>query len=351
MGLAVEIRAPNWEVEMSASPGADSMPEVSPTLHGDTFHDRSPNSRDPDRPERYRANHWWQKGEQAEYRKLMAHIFVLRKRARQLLDADSGAWAAMVRNTLSDRSWTCVEKTDKDTNESAHEYADALEELIPLIANEAYINAVWQYELAQSKESEDVTLTSLFNSSIPTEPDKENAMIGTLESPVIGNSAVMAQALRLLVQKRADRMRHVRLMNRLRRFYFLRLAGLIVAILILVIFAVIWQTPDGNPASSTIWEILMAFGLGALGGTLSSTLKIRDIGELSSFRNVATFLWMQTLVGASFGFVAWLILFSGIVVVGSSDTSWGIRAVVAFVAGYSEPFVLGVLNKVMGLSR
>jgi hypothetical protein len=79
-------------------------------------------------------------------------------------------------------------------------------------------------------------------------------------------------------------------------------------------------------------------------------LKIRDIGELNSFRNVAAFLWMQTFVGASFGFVAWLILFSGTVVVGSSNTSWGTRAVVAFVAGYSEPFVLGVFDKVMSLS-
>jgi hypothetical protein len=35
-------------------------------------------------------------------------------------------------------------------------------------------------------------------------------------------------------------MRHVRLMNRLRRFYFFRLAWLTVAILMLVISAVIW---------------------------------------------------------------------------------------------------------------
>ena len=95
----------------------------------------------------------------------------------------------------------------------------------------------------------------------------------------------------------------------------------------------------------------MAAGLGALGGTLSSTLKIRDIAELNSFRNIATFLRMQTLVGASFGLVTWLILVSGIVVVGSSDSSWETRTAVSFVAGYSEPFLLGVLNRVMGLSN
>jgi hypothetical protein len=98
----------------------------------------------------------------------------------------------MVRSTLLDRSWTCVEKTDKETNEGAHEYADALEELIPLIANETYIKTVWKYELAQSKESGDVALTSLFNSSIPTESDESNARTGSLKSPVVTDSAVMA---------------------------------------------------------------------------------------------------------------------------------------------------------------
>jgi hypothetical protein len=66
-----------------------------------------------------------------------------------------------VRSALVDRSWGCADKKDKETDESAHEYADALEQFIPLIADETYINTVWKYELAQSKKSEDVTLTSL----------------------------------------------------------------------------------------------------------------------------------------------------------------------------------------------
>jgi hypothetical protein len=341
---------------MMANPGDDDgLPGISPTLNGDTSQTQVGSREDPDRPEKYRADRWWRKGQQAEYRKLMAHIYVLRKRTRYLLAINSGASAEIISaagSALADRSWGCADKRDKRTVESAHEYADALEELIPLIADGAYLNIVWKYELAQPNDSEDVTLCSLVNSNIPGEREGNSAM-PRLAHPHVSalDTTAMAQTLRLLFQKRADRMRHVRLMNRLRRFYFSRLAVLIIAILGLVIFAIIWHRDGKYPDDAPLWEILIAFGLGALGGTLSSTLKMRDIGELSSFRNVVTFLWMQTLFGASFGFVAWLILFSETLVVGSSADSWGSRAVVAFLAGYSEPYVLGVLNKVMGLSR
>jgi hypothetical protein len=344
------------KAEMMANPGDDDgLAGVSPTLNGDASQNQVESREDPDRPEKYRADRWWRKGEQAEYRKLMAHIYVLRKRTRYLLAVDSGASAEIIRaarSALADRSWGCADKKDKRTAESAHEYADALEELIPLIADSTYLNTVWKYELARSKDSDDVTLTSLLNSNTPGECEDNSAMPRPANphvSPL--DTAAMAQTLRLLFQKRTDRLRHIRLMNRLRRFYFSRLAVLIVAILGLVIFTVIWHPGGKFPDDAPLWEILIAFGLGALGGTLSSTLKMRDIGELNSFRNVVTFLWMQTIFGALFGLVAWLILFSGSVTVGSSGTSWESRAVVAFLAGYSEPYVLGVLNRVMGFPR
>jgi hypothetical protein len=94
---------------------------------------------------------WWQGSKKAEYQKFMGHIQVLRLRARRQLNAKKEAparssAALLVRNLLDDKdSWRLGD-------EAAHVYADALEELLPLIAERVEIDAMFTLELDRRHE-------------------------------------------------------------------------------------------------------------------------------------------------------------------------------------------------------
>jgi hypothetical protein len=291
--------------------------------------------------------HWWQGGKKAEYEKLMSHIVVLRKRVRRLRsvrssDGQSTCVQHLVDQALQDRSWHCG-------GEQAHRYADSLEEFVVLIEHEPYLTVVMNHELSHADPGERITLETLFEKG-----DLQALMVayGTEEPPRPARSLCrkdVAEVLRLLFQKRADLMRHDRLMGRLRQYYLPGLLTIIGILLILTILAILKGQSNSFNSMRPWAELLAATFLGALGGTLSATLKLRDIAELNSFRVVATYLFVQPWIGGAFGFVSWLILASGMITVGS-PSSWKTRAVVAFAVGFSEPFFVGILGRVMGLT-
>jgi hypothetical protein len=294
----------------------------------------------------------WQNGQKAEHEKLMAHIDVLRKRAEWLKATvpDDSTTAItvvpLVEQALRDSSW-------RRGGEDAHKYADTLEELLPLIANEEYLRAVLSHELARPDGTEPIVLTTIFHTEqlmSLMDSGSERGERSNLQHGRCWRDEV-AETLRLLYQERADRLRHERLMSNLRRYYLPRVGIIIVLILALVVSAILLGRTGLGDVQLALWaEICACAGVGAIGASLSSALKIRDIAELNPFRNLVTFVWVQPIVGAAFGFVAWLILFSGLVTIGSPNTSLT-RMVVAFAAGYSEPFLIGILNSVMGLSK
>jgi hypothetical protein len=291
---------------------------------------------------------WWEGGKRAEYEKLMSHIVVLRERVRRLRaesksNGQSTGVQRLVDEALQDRSWHAG-------GEEANRYADSLEELVPLIADGPYLTAVMDHELTRVNPMEGITLNTLFDSD---DLQALRVACDTEASPQSERPLILyrvAQVLRLLVQKRAELLRHERLMDQLRNFYLPRLAITIAALLALTIFTILLGLSDGIHSMLHPWaELLAATWLGALGGALSGTLKLRDIAELTSFRTVAKYLGIQPLIGGVFGLVSWLILSSGLITVGSSD-SWMTRAVVAFAVGYSEPLFVGILGRVMGLT-
>jgi hypothetical protein len=94
--------------------------------------------------------------------------------------------------------------------------------------------------------------------------------------------------------------------------------------------------------------ILVAFA-GALGSALSSVLRLRDqiarLGDLRAFWPIA---FAQPFVGAATGLVVYLILQTGIVHLGDVDTKTigaSAQGLVAFLAGFSEPFFLGTVQR------
>ena len=90
---------------------------------------------------------------------------------------------------------------------------------------------------------------------------------------------------------------------------------------------------------------------GALGSTLSGVLRLRDqvlrMDELRAFKPA---MIVQPLVGASAGALVFLLLASGALSIGELDpAAWPSPGVLGFAAGFSEPFFLGLVDRVAGL--
>lgn len=288
-----------------------------------------------------------QKAEEAERRKLRSHIKVLQLRARIFCDGkhEHGQTPAgrLVTELLS-------QDVSYEDMESAHQYADQLEELLPRIASDAYLRAVLTYELAGGDPDEPIKLSSVADDTALR--DLRNAQHDE-RSSVNAEEDTAAESLSLLYRVRADHLRHERLMAKLRGAYLPYLGWLIVILLSLLAVAIL---SAGNPLdASTLdgWAQLLVVGAaGALGSVLAATRRLRDMVQLNPIRGITAITLIQPLIGASFGLMSWLILTSGFVTIGGTDNqAWPTQAVVAFVSGLSEPLFLNIVGRVIGPQR
>jgi hypothetical protein len=104
--------------------------------------------------------------------------------------------------------------------------------------------------------------------------------------------------------------------------------------------------------SQSVWRsFAIAACAGALGSTLSGVLKLRDqllrLDELRAFKPA---MLVQPLVGASAGALVFMLLASHALSIGSMDPkAWSSPGLLGFIAGFSEPFFLGLVDRVAGL--
>jgi hypothetical protein len=133
-----------------------------------------------------------------------------------------------------------------------------------------------------------------------------------------------------------------RSMTRARRLLLLQpVLFVLVAGLIPIIDAVV---------ADVSWRgALLAAVAGAVGATLSGAFKLRD--QAPRVSEMRTFLYVfavQPLIGAVAGLFLLLVLLSGVIEVADTGNEWATRAAVAFVAGFSEPFLLKTVGRVAG---
>jgi hypothetical protein len=136
-------------------------------------------------------------------------------------------------------------------------------------------------------------------------------------------------------ERRAKAAQKCRYLNVLAPVLLALQAGLVLAI-------------DTVADESGIWkQIVVAGTAGALGATLAGTMTIRDgLRELDDLRSFWPAMRVQPLVGATAGLIVLLVIETGTLDVGGESGSWAGRALVAFVAGFSEPFFLGLVQRV-----
>lgn len=142
--------------------------------------------------------------------------------------------------------------------------------------------------------------------------------------------ATTLEHLRRLHHERVDRVRHDRARDKLWQHFVWKLLP-VVSLLVVTCAVVSLRAPSYLPMAA-----------GALGAILSAVLKLRD-GEqrIRTLRRSATLLFLQPIVGAAAAQVmTWLDVQALLTVEAHSA-----KAVVGFLAGFSEPFFLGTISR------
>ena len=158
---------------------------------------------------------------------------------------------------------------------------------------------------------------------------------------------IVIDRLATLYQQRMDRWRHDRANLQLRANYFF---GVTVVLGVVLGFTGVLTVSRDNAVL-----LMTAMVSGALGSVLSGIYKLRDemmnIHQLRSFWPVLT---AMPFVGAAAGTLLLAVLTSGLIKVADlapTAFAWQHYAVFGFLAGFSEPFFLGVVKRVAGMTE
>ncbi|WP_164021332.1 hypothetical protein [Pyxidicoccus trucidator] len=156
--------------------------------------------------------------------------------------------------------------------------------------------------------------------------------------------------LATLYQQRMDSWRHDRANAQLRANYFFAVTAVLGGVLALAGVMTLWE---GNPFVGAVNTFLLtAMAAGALGSVLGGVYTLRD--EVLGIRQLRAFwpvLTAQPFVGATAAMLLFAVLTSGLIQVANLEVdslTWQHHTVFGFLAGFSEPFFLGVVKRVAG---
>jgi hypothetical protein len=275
-----------------------------------------------------------------ELRKVHGVIRAQLSEARRLLASRPGRLT--LRNEATERELEAVLRRQPAalTLDSAWELAATLKRLNLRLGDEFYVAAQLQYE--QQRATQAGRWHGWSTRFQRRELDNLVKAYGSAKA-TIHDHKVAVERLTSLYLSREDAGRDRRARAGLRAKLLNDLVLPFVSLLVGLGIAVNYAAED-----SFLPTMIMAACAGALGSILSSVFKVRDqlarLNELQGFRPA---MRVQPFIGASAGVILWLILDSKALEVGagSSASRSGI-GLLAFVAGFSEPFFLGIVQRV-----
>jgi hypothetical protein len=226
------------------------------------------------------------------------------------------------------------------TIDTAWELCGQVKALLPLLANGDYVAAQLDYEAQRAKDTsrwhgwkqhfgkdELVQMRSNYRRRQP--------------SQVLHKEAVEKLSFLYSQRTEAGRDRRARAGQKCR--YLNALAPVLLALQVGLVLAIDYFAAD------EVWKAVAVAGTaGALGAALSGTMRIRDdLRDLDDLRSFWPAVRVQPLVGATAGLVVLLLMESGTLDMGSGESGhWAGPALLAFAAGFSEPFFLGLVQRV-----
>lgn len=228
--------------------------------------------------------------------------------------------------------------------DTATDYADSLERILVELGGPVYVHTLLIHETRQDDLGGEFRWSQFFPRG---ELDELLAAYSRSEGEVDGAEHVRAvDRLIFLCAKRGHiHHRHARARSQLKNVFLKRLAIVLSMLISVLCLAIFW-----NEEERGILLAATAASAGALGSALTGVFKVRDelsrIGDLRLFGNA---LIVQPLVGASAGLLLFMVLTAGLPGIGPlsiQTASWATFATYGFIAGFSEPFFLGVVQRV-----
>jgi hypothetical protein len=227
--------------------------------------------------------------------------------------------------------------------DSALEVVDGLDQLLIEHGDERYLRDLLAVEIARDRiDTTATTWTHVFG-----EPPPKSAVDLIDGGQQLDQTELVAiqNQLAALYRTRSVLYDLHRARQGMKVHHLLLLTPVLAALL--VVFAAATYAAGGTPTSIVLTAIA-----GGLGAALSGTLKLRDqVNNINDLRAFAPAVVVQPLIGATAGLFVLLVLESGMISVGGGGSAWATRGVIAFVAGFSEPFLLGIVGRVSSIGE
>jgi hypothetical protein len=281
---------------------------------------------------------WVAKHADPEIRKVLGTIQTHLSETRRLLAAQRLNETSQDAPALSELTSLAQQNPAELTNDSAWELSGALKRLNLRLGDRAFLASRLEFELGRADaqwhgwnvhfdKAELQELIDVYRSRRPTQADHARAV----------------DRLTFLYLMRDEAGRDRRARAALKYHYLTRLAPLLLVLLVGLGVAANYAT-KGN----FLETILLTACAGALGSTLSGVFKVRDhLVRLDELRGFWPAMRVQPVVGACAGLIVFLILDSQAIGLGAqSSETWSGRGLLAFAAGFSEPFFLGIVQRV-----
>ncbi len=275
-----------------------------------------------------------------EFAKAVAYVQKYLAQARDLLDLDpelTPLRTAHARERLEELIRRDVTKLSID---AAWELANELKRELLLVGDSSYVWAQLEYEAARDRKPNKWHRWSDYFAR-----QKLRTLIAARTEGSVAAAAHLdaVRSLMKLYELRAEAglERRVRAAQKYR--YLTALIPMLLVGLMLLSAGIYENGREG------IWKAMwVAASAGALGATLSGTFRVRDrLVELDDLRSFWPAMRVQPLIGATAGLVTLFVLETGAVELGAKQTaSWAALALFTFVAGFSEPFFLGLVQRV-----
>jgi hypothetical protein len=282
-----------------------------------------------------------------ELRKALGVIQAHLSETRRLLGLVEAA--TPLRNASAVRELTSLLERDvaKLKIDGAWELAGTLKRLNLRFGNREYLASLLEYE---QRRAEKAGRWHGWNAHFNADELRLLLNAFTLREPTLANHTRAVDRLNFLYLQREEAGRDRRARAALKKRFLTVLAPLLL--LLLAGFGVAAQ----HAAHDNIWEtLLLAACAGALGSTLSGIFKVRDqLERLDELRSFGPAMRVQPLIGACAGTILFLALQSHAISFGTTGTTgttgWDRLGLLAFAAGFSEPFFLGIVQRVAVVS-
>ena len=334
---------------MSAEAASSSFPQAKPLLRGLPFRQ----SRKESRPEDAVAAEWrdldellapgrWVPGQEGdpELRKVFGVIRAQLSETRRLLVSTPGRLTLRNETTEDELTTILSQEPRALVLDTAWELAADLKRLNLRLGDEFYVATQLEYEQQRARQA---GKWHSWNTQFQRRELNDLVKAYATGAATLDHHRVAVERLTSLYFSReeAGRNRGARagLKAKLLNDLVLPFFALLIALGVAVNYAA-----DG----AFLPTMIMVACAGALGSMLSGVFKVRDqLVRLDELRGFIPAMRVQPFIGASAGLILWLVLDSKALEVGSgSSATWSGIGLLAFVAGFSEPFFLGIVQRV-----